>query len=63
MDVILTEAAREFVAPLTFQALIHRPVVTEMFSLLAETEMPSSWRGVQVSAQGTSGALAANAQL
>ena len=39
VDVILTDAAREFVAPLTFQALTHRPVVTEMFSLLAETEI------------------------
>lgn len=39
VDVILTEAAREFVAPLTFQALTHRPVVTEMFTLLAETEI------------------------
>jgi phosphopantothenoylcysteine decarboxylase/phosphopantothenate--cysteine ligase len=34
VDVILTDAAREFVAPLTFQALTHRPVVTEMFRLL-----------------------------
>lgn len=39
VDVIMTEAAREFIAPLTFQALTHRPVVTEMFSLLAETEI------------------------
>jgi phosphopantothenoylcysteine decarboxylase/phosphopantothenate--cysteine ligase len=39
LDVILTDAAREFVTPLTFQALTHRPVVTEMFSLLAETEI------------------------
>ncbi len=35
VDVIMTDAAREFVAPLTFQALTHRPVVVEMFSLLA----------------------------
>ncbi len=39
VDVILTDAAREFVAPLTFQALTHRPVVTGMFTLLAETEI------------------------
>jgi phosphopantothenoylcysteine decarboxylase/phosphopantothenate--cysteine ligase len=39
VDVILTDAAGEFVTPLTFQALTHRPVVTEMFSLLAETEI------------------------
>ena len=39
VDVIMTEAAQKFVAALTFQALTHRPVVTEMFSLLAETEI------------------------
>ncbi len=39
VDVIMTEAAQAFVAPLTFQALTHRPVITEMFSLLAETEI------------------------
>ncbi|MBN1315241.1 MAG: bifunctional phosphopantothenoylcysteine decarboxylase/phosphopantothenate--cysteine ligase CoaBC [Anaerolineales bacterium] len=39
VDVIMTEAAQQFVAPLTFQALTHRPVVTEMFTLLAETEI------------------------
>ena len=38
VDVIMTEAATEFVGPLTFQAIIHRPVVTEMFALLQETE-------------------------
>jgi phosphopantothenoylcysteine decarboxylase/phosphopantothenate--cysteine ligase len=39
VDVILTDAAAEFVRPITFQALIHRPVITEMFSLLQETEI------------------------
>ncbi|MEE4261056.1 MAG: bifunctional phosphopantothenoylcysteine decarboxylase/phosphopantothenate--cysteine ligase CoaBC [Desulfobacteraceae bacterium] len=39
VDVIMTEAAARFVAPLTYQALTHRPVVTEMFALLAETEI------------------------
>ena len=39
VDVILTDAARQFVAPLTFQALSHRPVVTEMFALLNETDI------------------------
>jgi phosphopantothenoylcysteine decarboxylase/phosphopantothenate--cysteine ligase len=39
VDVILTDAACEFVTPLTFQALTHRPVITEMFALLAETEI------------------------
>jgi phosphopantothenoylcysteine decarboxylase/phosphopantothenate--cysteine ligase len=39
VDVVMTEAATEFVAPLTFQALTHRPVITEMFALLQETEI------------------------
>jgi phosphopantothenoylcysteine decarboxylase / phosphopantothenate---cysteine ligase len=39
VEVIMTDGAQEFVAPLTFQALTHRPVVTEMFALLAETEI------------------------
>ena len=39
VDVILTPAAQQFVAPLTFQAITGRPVVTELFSLLAETEI------------------------
>ena len=39
VDVILTEAAAKFVGPITFQALTHRPVVTEMFALLGETEI------------------------
>ncbi len=39
VDVIMTEAAARFVGPITFQALTHRPVVTEMFALLAETEI------------------------
>ena len=39
VDVVLTEAAGEFVRPITFQALTHRPVITEMFSLLQETEI------------------------
>jgi phosphopantothenoylcysteine decarboxylase/phosphopantothenate--cysteine ligase len=39
VDVIMTEAAARFVGPITFQALTHRPVVTEMFTLIAETEI------------------------
>ncbi len=39
VDVIMTEAAAKFVGPITFQALTHRPVVTEMFALLGETEI------------------------
>lgn len=39
VDVIMTQAATELVRPLSFQAITHRPVVTKMFSLLAETEI------------------------
>lgn len=39
VDAILTDAACKFIAPLTFQALTHRPVITGMFVLLAETEI------------------------
>lgn len=39
VDVIMTANAQQFVTPLTFQAITHRPVVTEMFALLAETEI------------------------
>ena len=36
VDVIMTESATKFVAPLTFQTLTQRPVVTDMFELLSE---------------------------
>jgi phosphopantothenoylcysteine decarboxylase/phosphopantothenate--cysteine ligase len=36
VDVIMTESATEFVSPLTFRALTHRPVVTGMFDLSSE---------------------------
>ena len=39
VDVIMTANAQEFVTPLTFQAITHRSVVTEMFALLAETDI------------------------
>jgi len=39
VDVVMTGAATEFVRPLTFQALTHRPVAVEMFSLLQETDI------------------------
>lgn len=39
VDVIMTEAAIKFVGPITFQALTHHPVITEMFALLQETEI------------------------
>jgi phosphopantothenoylcysteine decarboxylase / phosphopantothenate---cysteine ligase len=39
VDVIMTREATELVRPLSFQAITHRPVSTEMFHLLAETEI------------------------
>ncbi len=36
VDVIMTDAAQEFVTPLTFQSLTQRPVVVDMFRLLSE---------------------------
>jgi phosphopantothenoylcysteine decarboxylase/phosphopantothenate--cysteine ligase len=39
VDVVMTPAATEFVRPLTFQALTHRPVAAEMFSLLQDREI------------------------
>ncbi len=39
VDVIMTEAATKFVAPLTFQTITAQPVTTEMFALLKETEI------------------------
>lgn len=47
VDVIMTEEARQFVGPLTFQALTRRPVHTELFSLLAETEISHVTLGVE----------------
>ncbi|MBA3531477.1 MAG: bifunctional phosphopantothenoylcysteine decarboxylase/phosphopantothenate--cysteine ligase CoaBC [Ardenticatenales bacterium] len=39
VDVIMTEAATRMVQPLSFQAITHRPTQTDMWSLLAETEI------------------------
>jgi len=39
VDVIMTEAATKFIGPITFQALTHRPVVTEMFAMLPEIQI------------------------
>ncbi len=36
VNVIMTESAMEFVSPLTFRAITHRPVVTSMFELASE---------------------------
>ena len=39
VHVIMTRAAREFIAPLTFQTLSSNPVHTELFNLVAEREI------------------------
>ncbi|MHB0878307.1 MAG: bifunctional phosphopantothenoylcysteine decarboxylase/phosphopantothenate--cysteine ligase CoaBC [Anaerolineae bacterium] len=39
VDVAMTEAATQFVTPLTFQALMHRPVALDMFQLLQDMEI------------------------
>lgn len=39
VDVIMTEAATKLIQPLSFQAITHRQVQTDMFHLLAETEI------------------------
>lgn len=40
VEVVLTEAAQKFITPLTFQALTHRPVYTDMFHLAASENIP-----------------------
>jgi phosphopantothenoylcysteine decarboxylase / phosphopantothenate---cysteine ligase len=39
VDVIMSHGATEMVRPLSFQAITHRPVITEVFSPLMETEI------------------------
>ncbi len=39
VDTILTREAGQFITPLTFQALTHRPVITDLFAPQAETAM------------------------
>lgn len=36
---VMTEAAQKFVTPLTFQSLVHRPVITSLFSPIEEWEI------------------------
>ena len=36
VDVVMTRAAMQFVMPLTFRSITHRPVVTDMFDLASE---------------------------
>ncbi|RJP74228.1 MAG: bifunctional phosphopantothenoylcysteine decarboxylase/phosphopantothenate--cysteine ligase CoaBC [Candidatus Abyssobacteria bacterium SURF_17] len=39
VNVIMTNAAQQFVTPLTFQSLIHRPVITSLFTSAEEWEI------------------------
>ncbi|MBZ0272337.1 bifunctional phosphopantothenoylcysteine decarboxylase/phosphopantothenate--cysteine ligase CoaBC [bacterium] len=39
VDVVMTRSAREFITPLTMQTLSQRPVLTDMFSLIEESEI------------------------
>lgn len=36
VDVVMTRAAQQFVTPLSFRSITHRPVVTDMFDLASE---------------------------
>jgi phosphopantothenoylcysteine decarboxylase/phosphopantothenate--cysteine ligase len=36
VDVVMTKAAQQFVTPLSFRSITHRPVVTDMFDLASE---------------------------
>jgi phosphopantothenoylcysteine decarboxylase/phosphopantothenate--cysteine ligase len=62
VDVVMTEAATHFVAPLTFQALTGRPVHVDPFRLLDQTEMAHlslAWRAnVLVIAPATANTIA-----
>jgi phosphopantothenoylcysteine decarboxylase/phosphopantothenate--cysteine ligase len=40
VDVVMTAAAQKFITPLTFQALTHRPVYTDMFDIPAGENIP-----------------------
>ena len=39
VDVIMTEGATNFLAPLTFRSITHRPVVTDIFDPQSELSM------------------------
>lgn len=40
VDVVMTRAAQKFITPLTFQALTHRPIYTDMFDIPAGENIP-----------------------
>lgn len=39
VTVVMTNAAQQFVTPLTFQSLVHRPVITSLFTPIEEWEI------------------------
>ena len=39
VDVVMSQGARNFLAPLTFQSITHRPVVSELFDPQSELSM------------------------
>jgi phosphopantothenoylcysteine decarboxylase/phosphopantothenate--cysteine ligase len=40
VDVVMTEAAQKFITPLTFQALTHRPIYSDIFDIPASQNIP-----------------------
>lgn len=40
VDVVMTDSAQKFITPLTFQALTHRPVYTDMFHIPDDENIP-----------------------
>ena len=50
VDVLMSHGAAEMVRPLSFQAITHRPVLTELFSPLMETEIGHVTLGRQADA-------------
>src|SRR5262249_10190002 len=58
VDVIMTPAARRFIQPLSFEAIVHRPVLTDLFDDSARSIAPVSLgggAGAVVVAPGTAG--------
>ena len=62
VEVVMTEAATEFVSPLTFQSITAHPVVIEMFELLRETDIAhvslARWADIVVIAPATANTIA-----
>ena len=55
VDVIMTEAATQFVTPMTFQAVTQRPVFTGMFHGLAGGTSPAAMNIAHVDAGAPGG--------